>query len=147
VLSEANPFAGQGPVLLDIGGHVGALVVVMPAALDGVEVEIRAVGPPAAGGDHGPDHVHGGDHGHDDGAHRHHHEPAAGQTGVHHPHVAVLARPVDSTAVHSLVFPELVEGDYELYQRPAGPVELAVRIRGGEVTEAVWPTGLPASRT
>ena len=30
-----NPFAGQGSVLLDIGGDVGALVVVMPAEMDG----------------------------------------------------------------------------------------------------------------
>jgi hypothetical protein len=38
-----NPDAGQGPVLLDIGGDVGALVVMMPARLDGLEVEIRPV--------------------------------------------------------------------------------------------------------
>ena len=30
-----NPFAGQGSVLLDIGGDVGALVVAMPAGMDG----------------------------------------------------------------------------------------------------------------
>ena len=36
-----NPFAGQGSVLLDIGGEVGALVVTMPAAMVDVEVEIR----------------------------------------------------------------------------------------------------------
>jgi hypothetical protein len=40
--------------------------------------------------------------------------------------------------IHSLVFPELVEGTYELYRRPAGPVELIVIIRGGAVTEAAW---------
>jgi hypothetical protein len=39
-----NPHAGQGPVVLDIGGDVGALVVVMPDALAGVEIEIRSVG-------------------------------------------------------------------------------------------------------
>ena len=31
-----NPYAGQGPVLLDIGGDVGALVVVMPPETDQV---------------------------------------------------------------------------------------------------------------
>jgi hypothetical protein len=39
-----NPYAGQGPVLLDIGGRIGALVVDMPAALAGVEIEIRPAG-------------------------------------------------------------------------------------------------------
>jgi hypothetical protein len=39
-----NPWAGQGSVLLDIGGDVGALVVEMPTSLAGVEVEIRPVG-------------------------------------------------------------------------------------------------------
>ena len=38
---------GQGSVLLDIGGDVGALVVAMPASMVGVEVEIRP-GPPGA---------------------------------------------------------------------------------------------------
>jgi hypothetical protein len=41
---EENPWAGQGSVLLDIGGDVGALVVEMPAELVGTEVEIRPVG-------------------------------------------------------------------------------------------------------
>jgi hypothetical protein len=35
-----NPYAGQGSVLLDIGGDVGALVVTMPAAMLGEEVEV-----------------------------------------------------------------------------------------------------------
>lgn len=39
-----NPFAGQGSVLLDIGGDIGALVVAMPADMVGVEIEIRPVG-------------------------------------------------------------------------------------------------------
>ena len=42
--SAENPHAGQGSVLLDIGGDVGALVVTMPAEMEGVEVEIRPVG-------------------------------------------------------------------------------------------------------
>jgi hypothetical protein len=40
-----NPYAGQGPVVLDIGGDVGALVVAMPETMVGVEIEIRPVGP------------------------------------------------------------------------------------------------------
>ena len=39
-----NPHAGQGPVVLDIGGDVGALVVAMPEAMAGLEIEIRPVG-------------------------------------------------------------------------------------------------------
>ena len=39
-----NPHAGQGSVLLDIGGDVGALVVTMPPAMVGVEIEISRQG-------------------------------------------------------------------------------------------------------
>lgn len=35
-----NPYAGQGPVLLDIGDGVGAVVVRMPASMEGLEIEI-----------------------------------------------------------------------------------------------------------
>ena len=36
VPAAENPYAGQGTVLLDIGGDVGALVVTMPAGMEGV---------------------------------------------------------------------------------------------------------------
>jgi hypothetical protein len=39
-----NPHAGQGSVLLDIGGDVGALVVLVPDAMLGREVEIAPAG-------------------------------------------------------------------------------------------------------
>jgi len=109
-VDEENPYAGDGPVVLDIGGDVGALVVTMPGELAGAEVEIsrRWEGGGAAG----------------------HH---------HHPHVAVVARPVAGGVVHSLVFGELVAGDYELYRRPGGSVELTASVAGGTVTEAAWP--------
>ena len=111
-----NPFAGQGSVLLDIGGEVGALVVTMPAAMVDVEVEIRPWD-----GNHRPSHVH--DHG----------------DGHHHPHVAVVERPVTGAVVPSLVFPELVEGRYELYVKGTDHVELTVEVTGGEVATAAWP--------
>jgi hypothetical protein len=38
-----NQWAGQGPVLLDIGGDVGALIVTTPPGLRGTEIEIRPV--------------------------------------------------------------------------------------------------------
>jgi hypothetical protein len=41
---EENPHAGQGSVLLDIGGDVGALVVVAPDTMVGCEVEIAPEG-------------------------------------------------------------------------------------------------------
>jgi len=50
--SHENPHAGQGAVLLDIGGDVGALVVTMPRSTVGEEVEILGAGLPA--GQHRP---------------------------------------------------------------------------------------------
>lgn len=113
-----NRYAGQGAVLLDIGGDVGALVVTMPPELLGDEVEVRPAGAdrPWVAGEgavHGPSH--------------------------RHPHVAVVERPVAGGAVPSLVFPELAAGTYELVLKGTHDVRLAVRIRGGEVTNALWP--------
>ena len=121
--SVENPYAGQGSVMLDIGGDVGALVVTMPAALEGVEVEIRPVG---SGAGHDHDHAHAHDHA-DDHAHG------------HHPHVAVVNRPVGDGHVPSLVFPELTEGHYELYEKETEDVRLTVAVVGGEVAHASWP--------
>lgn len=134
-MTAENPHAGQGAVLLDIGGNVGALVVVMPEGFDDVEVEARPVGsdPHRHGSgdqldhDHAP-HDHDHDHGH---GHEHEHE--------HLTHVAVVARPMGDRLVPSLVFGELAAGTYEFYVRPDGPVQLTATIRGGEVTEARWP--------
>jgi hypothetical protein len=42
-----NRHAGQGAVMLDIGGDVGALVVIAPVELAGTEIEAREVGTPA----------------------------------------------------------------------------------------------------
>ena len=127
-MTSENPHAGQGSVLLDIGDDIGALVVTMPADLEGIEVEINRVDAtdrhPTG---HQHDHHHDADHNHDHRSHR--------------PHVAVVARPAAAGIIPSLVFPELTEGRYELYRRLAGPVELMVTIRGGQVTEASWPVG------
>ena len=119
--SAENAHAGQGSVLLDIGGDVGALVVTMPAEMEGVEVEIRPLGAPDL-----PAHEHGHGHGHAHGA-------------GHHPHVEVVLRPTAEGAVPSLVFPELVEGRYELYVKETHDVELLVDVTGGEASTADWP--------
>jgi hypothetical protein len=37
---EDNSHAGQGMVVLDIGGDIGALVVTMPSAMVGEEIEV-----------------------------------------------------------------------------------------------------------
>ncbi|EAP98942.1 hypothetical protein JNB_02200 [Janibacter sp. HTCC2649] len=117
--SPENPWAGQGSVLLDIGGSVGALIVTMPPETEGLEVEIRSVD---------GHHHHGDDGSHD---HGHHH---------HHPHVAVVARPGPSQPVHTLVYPSLEEGRYDLVPIPGDRVALTATARGGEVTWVDWPT-------
>ena len=126
-----NPHAGQGSVLLDIGGDVGALVVSMAPEMVGVEIEIAPVGG-GHGHEHGHDHGHGHGHGHDHG-HDHGHG--------HRPHVAVVDRPVTDGHQPSLVFPDLVEGSYELFDKGQDTVLLTAEIIGGQVTFLEWPTG------
>ena len=116
-----NPHAGQGSVLLDIGGDVGALVISMPSAMVGVEIEIAPVG-----GSHEHDHGHEHGHGHGHG---------------HRPHVAVVDRPVTDGHQPSLVFPDLVEGSYELFDKGQDTVLQTAEIIGGQVTFLEWPTG------
>lgn len=113
-----NPHAGKGSsVLLDIGGDIGALVIEMPAELEGVEIELRATSRTVLA-----DHDHGHSHGH----------------GL--PHVAVVPRPSpDGATIYSAVFDEVAEGSYELYVRPDGPVQLTADVSGGQVTAAAWP--------
>jgi hypothetical protein len=110
---EDNSHAGHGPVVLDIGGDIGALVVTMPAALAGAEVEVRPIAGAAF-------------------------EAYAAHPGSHLPHVAVLARP-GSPVRHLAVFAELQDGEYELSLRPDHPACLTAVVRGGEVSTAVWP--------
>ena len=151
-----NPYAGQGPVLLDIGGDVGALVVVMPPETDGLEVELRPAGATAAGAtaagpttqghrhtdghDHHEHHHH---HHHDSDHHDHDHAGTAGQEAdpahAAYPHVGVVARPDGAGVVHSLVYPSVTEGEYELYQLPDGPVVMTASVIGGQVTRHRWP--------
>ena len=38
--THENPHAGQGAVVLDIGGDIGALVVTMPESMLGQEIEV-----------------------------------------------------------------------------------------------------------
>lgn len=108
-----NAWAGQGAVLLDIGGDIGALVVAMPDSLVGLEVEIRPL-----------DRQNVRAHAHD---------------RDHLAHVAVVARPVADGLLPSLVFPDLEEGRYELFEKGCPEsVAMRVAITGGAVTTARW---------
>ena len=98
-----NTRVGQGAVVLDIGGDVGALVVSVPAAMAGVEVAIVPAGTRP---------------------HRDVQGMPAGHPGVP-AHAAVVGRPVADRIVHCVVFGEVQQGTYELYVRPDGPVELS----------------------
>ncbi len=100
---------------------MGALVVSMPPAMVGVEIEIAPVG---GGHEHDHGHGHGHEHGHG-----------------HRPHVAVVDRPVTDGHQPSLVFPDLVEGSYELFDKGQDTVLLTAEIIGGQVTFLEWPTG------
>jgi ABC-type Zn2+ transport system substrate-binding protein/surface adhesin len=135
-MPEDNSHAGQGPVVLDIGGDIGALIIAATAELAGHEIELRPVGGAAlaryqqqAAHHHSHEHDHSHEHGH---SHEHSHHPAL-------VHVAVVGRPAGGQLQYSAVFGELTDGQYECYLRPDGPVVLASTVRGGQVTEQVWP--------
>ena len=142
-----NPYAGQGPVLLDIGGDVGALVVVMPADTDGLEVELRPAGATVAGAhtlEQHHEHHHHERHSHDDQHDdQHDHPPGAGHHAAAghsaYPHVGVVARPDGAGVVHSLVYPSVTEGEYELFPLPDGPVVMTASVIGGQVSRNRWP--------
>lgn len=109
-VDHENPFAGQGAVMLDIGGDIGALVVEMPPEMVGVEIEIRPEGATSE---------------------------AAGHT--HHPHVAVVERPTPGGPMPSLVFGELTAGTYQLHDKGDDEVLATATVHGNEVTDMVWP--------
>lgn len=143
-MAEDNSFAGQGSVVLDIGGDIGALIVATPAEMEGIEIEIRPVGAadqrPHVQGVH--EHQRDGDHDHEehshshDDHHEHHHDSPSASPW---PHVAVVARHAPVGVIYCAVYPALAAGTYELYERPAEPVRMVADVVGGTVTDAVWP--------
>lgn len=140
-----NPYAGQGPVLLDVGGDVGALVVHLPSSLEGAEVEIRTLdeGEHEQGHEHEPEQGHEHEHAHEpeqghEHEHEHHHDGHSHDNHV--PHVAVVARPVGGSVAHSAVFPGLMAGRYELRIRDEDEHErVCVDVPGARVIEVTWP--------
>jgi len=132
-----NPYAGQGSVMLDIGDDVGAIVLHLPASLEGAEVEIEpgdGTAAPAPAHGHPDAHDHPHTHDHDDEPHTHDH----GHDHPHRPHVAVVGRPVGERVDYSAVFPDLTEGAYALFV-PGAAAPLRLEVCGGEVTDATWP--------
>ncbi len=116
-----NPYAGQGPVLLDIGGDVGAVVVHLAAHWEGAEVEYeREDGSPLGTDAHTHTHAH---------LHPHEHRPESG----HRPHVAVVGRPAAGGVAYTAVLPDLVAGRYRLTLPDGSPLD--VEVVGGAVTE------------
>lgn len=121
-----NPYAAQGPVLIDIGEDVGALVVTCPVHLVGQEIGIRAL---AAGTR--LDHLR---HTHSAGGH-HAHPPGAAPGPAH---VGVHARPLPSGGLRpSAVYPDLPAGDYEIWVLPSGEPR-RVHVGAGVVTDVQW---------
>ena len=141
--STENPDAGQGPVLLDIGGDVGALIVSMPAETEGLEVEIRPRGATAlevTGEVAEPDHGTHGHANHQESTGRHDHGPAR------FPHVAVVGRRAPGGVQYSLVYPSLEAGDYELCPIPGDDVMMTATVVGGRVTERESTDGMLHTR-
>ena len=128
-----NPHAGQGSVMLDVGDGVGALVVTMPQAMLGQEVEIEAEDPRVTA-----ELVHTYAHDHD---HDHDHDHAHGHAHGHaRPHVAVVPRPLPGGGqVACLVFGSLPEGRYRLMEKGAQEPVLVVDVPSSRVLEVSWP--------
>lgn len=132
-----NPHAGQGMVVLDIGGDIGALVVSTPDTIAGREIEICPSGARHGLPDDGGDWWQG-----DWRSHSHPHSLTHPHEHTHRaawPHVAVLGRPVADAIAYSAVFPGLRSGSYDLWLRPDEPTAMTIAVIGGQVTTAPWP--------
>lgn len=120
-----NPHAGQGAVMLDVGGDIGAIVLYLTAELEGAEVEYARLetesGAPAEVAHDDDDHGHDHGHGH-----------------THRPHVAVVGRPAGNTVLFSAVFPDLEAAVYRLNLIGETPY-IDVVVEGGVVVEVTWP--------
>jgi len=104
--------AGDGPVVLDIGGSVGAVVLTAPPHLLGREIE--ALCGSATSGSAPPVHVG----------------------------VVARPLPGAAGLVPTAVFGELEEGTYALVLRDEPEAaSVMVRVAGGSVTAAAWPGG------
>jgi hypothetical protein len=136
----------DGTVVLDIGGDVGALIILTGADRHLVEIEIsRADGeralPPgsevAQPHDQPPDHSH--DHSHGDGpphSHSHSHSHGHGAPPAR-THVAVRERRGPNGVRYAAIYPALNAGEYTVWGSD-GQVADAVEVVGGEVAQLDW---------
>lgn len=118
--------SGDGTVMLDIGGDIGALIIMTPAEMHRVEIELSPVD------DHDGDNAWSHSllpHEHGDHAHTHH---RPGST-----HVAVRERTGPSGVRYAAIFPGLVAGEYTVWDVD-GSVKRTVTITGGEVLSTSW---------
>jgi hypothetical protein len=120
--------AGQlGPsydatVMIDIGGDVGALIIMTDASMHLAEIEVSPAGDEAAAAPHV--------HEHDGHAHTHAHPNRT--------HVAVRERRGPSGVRYAAIYPELVEGEYSVWDVDGTTVHTTTRIVGGQITELDW---------
>ena len=137
-----NPHAGQGMVVLDIGGAIGALIVTAPASMEGVEVEIAPAGARSGEPDEGGDWWEGEWHSHAH-THAHAHANEGGEPHTHRawPHVAVVGRPHGDEIAYAAVYPGLREGSYELWEIGTDAPIVGATVTGARVTELDWPSG------
>ena len=115
----------DGTVVLDIGGDVGALVLMTPPDLLGAEIEISPLD--ASGADVFQQ------------LHPHVHEN--GQTHLHgnpdRTHVAVREREGPGGMRYAAIYPGLRQGRYQLWNVDGTPADI-VQITGGEVAQLDW---------
>src|SRR4051794_22842979 len=122
--------AGQlGPsydatVMIDIGGGVGALIILTDARMHPAEIEGSPVGGEAAATPRAHEHGHGAT------SHTH--------AAPHRTHVAVRERRGPSGMRYAAIYPELREGEYSVWDVDGTTVHASVRIVGGQITEVEW---------
>ncbi len=141
-------------MVLDIGGDIGALILMTGPDLLLAEIEITRVdGGPVPGHEHANgeqhheqhQHEHDGDeHQHQHGGDRHGHvggrdRPVAGGVPVDAPrtHVAVRERRGPGGSRFAAIYPELRRGDYVVWDLD-GNARQTVTIVGGEVASLDW---------
>jgi hypothetical protein len=134
--------SADGTVMLDIGGDIGALVIMTPAEMVHLEIELSPIDahshedrswshsllPHDHDHDHDHGHGHAGQDGHDHG-HAHH---RAGST-----HVAVRERVGPGGVRYAAIFPGLKSGEYSVWDLD-GSVRETVTITGGQVLTVSW---------
>jgi hypothetical protein len=142
--SQLGP-SQNGTVVLDIGGEIGALILLTGPDLLGAEIEIS----PETGSDSDHDvqpdassarSEAGEVHTHDHGGQGHQHDHAHSHNVYHRAartHVAVRERRGPGGTQYAAIYFGLRQGDYRLWNQQGEPADI-VRIVGGHVAELDW---------